>query len=78
MTSLSSLAPLAIDASHADKLAWAGERLWDVAEGSLSGVAGQLALQVVWGWLDLGTAEEKAQYRVLGVRLADALAAAAE
>jgi len=64
-------------ATHDERLAWAGERQWDVAEGLLTGSAATLALVVVQGWADLCTDAERAQYRTLARNMAELIAALA-
>jgi len=49
-----------------DRVDWAGERLWDYAEGKISRGALQMLEQLLLGWGDLATDEERRQYRGLG------------
>ena len=58
------------DSSLATRIAWAGERIADLAEGLLSADVGWFVWNIVVGWSDLATTEEKRQYlaiaRVVG------------
>jgi hypothetical protein len=58
------------DNSLATRIAWAGERIADISEGLLSADVGWFVWNIVVGWSDLATTEEKRQYlaiaRVVG------------
>jgi hypothetical protein len=68
MTSYADIA-LPTDSKIATRLAWAGERIWDVAEGILSVEAGRYVETVIIGWSDLCSADDKAQYLALATQL---------
>ena len=46
----------------AARVEWAGERVWDLAEGKLSKSEGRFVLQALIGWTDLCSKEEKEAY----------------
>lgn len=54
------------------RLEWANDRLWDFAEGLLTVEQLALLIQVLLGWTDLATDDERRQYRAIA-RQAQAL-----
>lgn len=50
------------DNSLVTRIAWAGERIADISEGLLSADVGWFVWNMVVGWSDLATTEEKRQY----------------
>jgi hypothetical protein len=58
------------------RIEWAGERLADMAEGSLDRDTAILIVTLVLGWADLGTEHERNQYRALAGQLQSLLDAA--
>jgi hypothetical protein len=55
------------------RLDWAGERLWDINEGLLPETVGWFVWNVVVGWADLCSADERRQYLALAANLQSAL-----
>ena len=55
------------------RLEWAGERYADLCEGLLPDHVGWFIYNVVIGWTDLCTPEEKRQYNAMGGQIADLL-----
>lgn len=49
-----------------ERVEWAGERYADLCEGLLERDMGWFIWGVIVGWSDVGTADEKRQYRELG------------
>ena len=59
------------------RISWAGERVCDIAEGLISREAGEWIVTLVIGWSDLGTEEERANYREMARQIREVLQAAA-
>jgi hypothetical protein len=58
------------------RLAWAGERAWDIAEGIISRDVAAVILTTVIGWSDLGTESERASCRAMARQIDSMLQAA--
>ena len=50
---------------HATRLAWAGDRIWDLVEGQLTKDQAHWLVNVLIGWSDMGTEAERESYRIL-------------
>jgi hypothetical protein len=50
------------DNSLAARIEWAGERIADISEGLLSADVGWFVWNLIVGWSDLATSEERRQY----------------
>jgi hypothetical protein len=61
----------------ATRLAWAGDRAWDIAEGSIDRDVDAVILTTVIGWGDLGTESERSTYRAMARQIDSMLQAAA-
>lgn len=60
------------DPSFATRLAWAGERYSDLAEGTMPAHVGWFVWQMVVGWTDIGhTSDECRQLHALAGQIAD-------
>jgi formaldehyde-activating enzyme involved in methanogenesis len=64
---------LPADTTLATRLAWAGERVWDVVEGLLSRDDQDYAQMAVSGWLDLCSDDAREQYRAIYTQLTNAI-----
>lgn len=53
---------LPTDNSLATRIAWAGERHWDLVEGLLTSEVGWFVWNVVVGWADLCSTDDRQQY----------------
>jgi hypothetical protein len=53
------------------RIEWAGERLWDIAEGVLDRDDASFVIALVYGWGDYCEANEHRAYREMARRLAD-------
>ena len=61
---------------QATRLAWAGDRAWDIAEGTIGRDVAAVILTIVIGWADLGTEAERATYRAMAHQIDSMLQAA--
>jgi hypothetical protein len=62
---MNAFAELGAFPAREDRISWAGERMWDFAEGKISCSALAVLEQLLLGWADLATEEERRQYRGL-------------
>jgi hypothetical protein len=69
MTTLANL-ELPTTASATDRIYWAGERIADLADGAIDSATGWLVWNVVVGWTDLCSEDERRQYRALALQIA--------
>jgi hypothetical protein len=51
------------DATCAERVEFAGDRLWDLAEGKLAREQGHFYCQLIAGWTDLCSSADREQYR---------------
>lgn len=63
MPSLLDLPTPPIDASCAERIEFAGERLWDFADGQLTRVQVGFYRTLIAGWMDLCSETDREQYR---------------
>jgi len=57
--------------THEQRLEWAGERIWDLAEGKLDQEDTQFVIGQLQGWADVAADNERREYRALAGQMQD-------